>query len=548
MKTLFVLVILAICSSSALAAPYIPDYAVEGYPGSDNVINGRYQHHATYSSGHHEFRSSRTDGVFLAPLSISWNSLAARWEIRVGKLVSGSLTRVVVATSYTRGITPPVKGWYVYYPYGNPLGLSTPLKVYQTETQNSLCDCSWSNAAMWSSGFVPREYDNVVINHRVNLDVPGLCNNLKINSVTFPAAGNRLFGSGLDAVIKMNGNLDTGGSATIDIFSIEFTGNSQQTLKVDTERGFGIKMSRAIINNNWGIKLLSAYGFLARAGAGRCETRFVKGKIILGNYILSCQTITGYNAQRFVVTNGSGYLFIEGNTAGTRYDTYFPIGSSESSYTPLRIFCTSSAWTASLMARAKFDPTLFPSTPHVNVIYQTESLVVRPGSDTPLWVHQAYWYATDESTGFNRAAGVRVDRLTDTGWARTGSEGVPTGTGPYMYTYNASTWEDFGIFQATSSSRIAAESISNVQEVNDEIQTGVFPNPASQSGFKVKVNNANEVKIQLIAISGANLAFSVQKESSNIVSIQPHETMTPGVYILQIQENNSVRTHKVMIK
>lgn len=550
MKTLLTFLILIVFSLTSIAGPVIADVAVEGYPGDNSVINGRYKYYSTSSSGHMQFSSDRTDGV-IQNLSIGWNSFARRWEINVTKLVSGVSTRVTVATSSSTGTYPPVKTWSVLYPYGNPLGLYTPLKVYATVAQTSLCDdCRWSSPTTWSSGFLPRAYDNVTINSDVILDIEASCNTLKVNSVaSFPYDGHSLTGPALASRLKLNGNLDVGVSGRIEIYSMEFAGNSRQSLQSNSERGVWIRMQRAIINNPYGIRLLSAFGFFSTPSSVACETQFVKGKIFLDGYILSCQTILGASSARYVVTNGNGYLALPGNGTGSIYNQYFPIGSSENSYTPLKISNTSTSWRVQLMVRAEFNASLFPSTPHVNVIYKTESLSATPGADSPRWLHQAYWYAADESAGFDHSSRIRIDRRTETGWAMTGSEGIPTGTGPYSYIYNSSTWEDFGIFQATTSSRISAEEIvPGIRNEKDHIEYGTYPNPATSAGFKVRVDDADGAKIKLVSLSGSSLQFRTEKESLNTISLQPLDVLPAGIYILQVQEKNLVRTHKVIVK
>ncbi|MEO6284225.1 MAG: T9SS type A sorting domain-containing protein [Dyadobacter sp.] len=552
MKTLFTFLFLTVYSLTCVAGPVIADVAVEGYPGANNIINGRYKYYKTSTTGHLLFQSDRTDGVFLKPLIISWNSLAARWEISVTKIVSGASTRVTVATSSFTGTYPPGKGWSVLYPYGNPLGLYTPMSVYETIEQTSTCDrCRWSSPTTWSSGILPRAYDNVTINSDVQLDMEAICHTLKVNSVaTFPYDGHSLTGSTSVARLKLNGNLDVGVSGRIEIYSLEMAGNARQTLQSNSERGVWIRMQRAIINNPYGVSLLSPFGFFSIPSAAACETQFVKGKIVLDNYILSCQTILGAAVDRYVVTNGTGYLVLPANNVGSTYNRYFPIGSSENSYTPLRISNTTTSWSVQLMARAEYNASLFSATPHVNVLYQTRSLSVVRGPDTPRWLHQAYWYAADESAGFNHSARVRVDRRTETAWAMTGSEGIPTATVPYSYVYNASTWESFGIFQATTgSSRLSAEEkVSNLGGNQDQGEYGTYPNPATAAGFKIRVDDADAAKIKLISISGSSIRFKTEKESPNTISLQPLDIMPAGIYILQVQDKNLIRTHKVIIK
>jgi len=553
MKTLFTFLILAIYSLAGLAGPVINDVAVEGYPGDNHVVNGRYKYYATATTGHREFRSDRTDGIFLNPLTMSWDNFARRWEINVTKMVGGASTRVTVATSTFTGTNPPVKGWSVLYPLGNPLGLHTSLKVYETVTQYSLCDeCRWSSPATWSSGFLPRAYDNVVINSNVILDIDGHCNNLKIN----PATTARFEGYDLTATgivrLKLHGNLDVGISGRLAIFSLELAGNTRQTLQRNSERGDGVSMQRAIINNPYGVRLLSTFGFLSLSTRPPCETQFIKGKIFLDNYLLSCQTITGANADRYVVTNSTGYLVLPRNTVGMAYNQFFPIGSSDASYTPLRISNTTTSWRVTLAARAEYAPSLFPSIPHVNVIYKIANLGMEGGVVYPRWTFQAYWNAADESEGFSHSSAVRVAKRTETGWIGTESVGIPTGTGPFSYVYNSGSIDNFGIWQderASASLRSAAVMADeNAQSTNQDREYGSYPNPATSAGFKVRVDRADDAKIKLVSLSGTSIRFRAEKESVHTISLLPLDAMFPGIYILQVQEKNLVRTHKVVIK
>jgi hypothetical protein len=187
MKTFFVLIILLATTFNA-SAGIKTDIALEKYPGAYNAVNGRYSYDGLSASGYPQYRANRSDDTFIAPQIIRFNPLLNRWELYLTKMVSGTPTSQLAATGAGLGSGPADRKWTVFYPYGNPLGLYTALNVYETVVHTTVPGwdySSWSDGRSWSSGFVPRTYDNVIITKSFNVDMEGKCFNLTIIQKTF---------------------------------------------------------------------------------------------------------------------------------------------------------------------------------------------------------------------------------------------------------------------------------------------------------------------------------------------------------------------------
>jgi len=85
--------------------------------------------------------------------------------------------------------------------------------------------------------------------------------------------------------------------------------------------------------------------------------------------------------------------------------------------------------------------------------------------------------------------------------------------------------------------------------VSDQDQPfGAFPNPASPAQFSIKVENANEAKVQLYDILGRALSINAEKESDHVLLIKPTRTLLPGMYLAEVKNIAGTYTHKVLIR
>jgi hypothetical protein len=555
MKTFFTLII-CLAITFQVTAGIKTDIAVENYPGAYNVVNGRYSYDGV-SAGYPQYRANRSDDTFIAPQIIHFNPLANRWELHITKMVSGIPTSQLAATATGLGLgtTPAGKKWTVFYPYGNPLGLFTALNVYETVVHTTVPGwdySTWSDGRSWSSGFVPRTYDNVIITKSFHMDIEGKCNNLKIVAGS-SSSYNILTGAYAYSAVRIHGKLEQDVHTIIDLPEIEFRGNELQTVSADLSAGYSMRAGRVLINNPKNIQLLRSIGFMARTGS-KCETRLVKGKVLIGANVLTCQTITGADASRFFVTNGTGALYLTARTGTDPNFQFFPVGPSPERYTPMWVyFGAANREYSNLLASAAYNPSIFLPGHHVNVVYTVNhgSFVPSPGTLLS-WIYQFQWNAGDATTGFDYSDRVEPRKWNGTTWSGGITEGFATGSGPYKYTFSSREGRvvTFGIHAVTKrlvGERIAAGDV-EINKSEIELDYAPFPNPAPASGFHVSVNDPATAQLRMQSLSGTSIDIVTRVDSEHQLAVQPVQNITTGIYLLQVKEGSSTRVHKVLIR
>jgi hypothetical protein len=554
MKTFFVLIILLATTFNA-SAGIKTDIALEKYPGAYNAVNGRYSYDGLSASGYPQYRANRSDDTFIAPQIIRFNPLLNRWELYLTKMVSGTPTSQLAATGAGLGSGPADRKWTVFYPYGNPLGLYTALNVYETVVHTTVPGwdySSWSDGRSWSSGFVPRTYDNVIITKSFNVDMEGKCFNLKIISGSL-SSYNILTGILPASAVRIYGKLEQEVRTLIDLPEIEFRGNDLQTISADLSSGYSMRVLRVLINNPKNIQLVRSIGFMARTGS-KCETRLVKGKVLIGANVLTCQNITGADATRFFVTDGTGALYLTARTGSDPNFQFFPVGPSPERYTPMWVyFGSANRDYSNLLASAAYNPSMFLPGDHVNVAYTVNhgSFVPSPGTLLS-WVYQFQWNAGDATTGFDYSDRVEARKWNGTSWSGAIAEGVATGSGPYKYLFTSREGRvvTFGIHAVTKrivGERISAEDI-EMNKSETELDSAPFPNPAPASGFHINVNDAAKAQLHMQSLSGSPISVTTRVDSEHRLAVQPPQNIPTGVYILQVKEGSKTRFHKVLIR
>ncbi len=98
---------------------------------------------------------------------------------------------------------------------------------------------------------------------------------------------------------------------------------------------------------------------------------------------------------------------------------------------------------------------------------------------------------------------------------------------------------------------------SSVQSVsltmdNDHIEVSIYPNPTSEDDINVRLlspNRRNKVKLKMVDISGKiYLEQTVEAEKfSQDLKLIPDRKLTSGIYILEIQQDQMVSKHKIII-
>ena len=76
---------------------------------------------------------------------------------------------------------------------------------------------------------------------------------------------------------------------------------------------------------------------------------------------------------------------------------------------------------------------------------------------------------------------------------------------------------------------------------------GVFSNPVFSNTFNVKVEDADEANFTMNDLNGKAIGLKINKLTQTIVEINPVETLSLGMYILQVQTLGSLKMHKVII-
>lgn len=106
--------------------------------------------------------------------------------------------------------------------------------------------------------------------------------------------------------------------------------------------------------------------------------------------------------------------------------------------------------------------------------------------------------------------------------------------------YQLSEVDNNGIVQAFRPVSIVVE--------NPNTPFGIFPNPSGNQSFRVKVESAENAVLSLITAGGQSVSFNTTKESETVVIVQPNENLASGVYLLNIKNSGTERTHKVVIE
>ncbi|NIJ52766.1 T9SS type A sorting domain-containing protein [Dyadobacter arcticus] len=550
MKNFFRIIIVVAMTFLAATLTSKAEIALEGYPNEQHIANGRYLSYFLPGGGI-EYRANRSDATYSAQV-IRYNLATGRWGLYLTRR-SGGAPELVAWSDVTSSISVIASGWRTV-PGSGTVYVTWPLKVYNTIEQNTSCysGCVWSNPRTWTSGIVPRAYDNVTIDGNILLDVPGKCHSLTVRTGTSSSPTRSLVGRVHETKLKLYGNLFKGNGTLLDLHELEFAGNAVQS--IETNDRYKITYAARIrINNPAGIQLRSEFGFM-KYGTVRSELIFIKGKIYLGNYDFLCENIVDADETRFFVTNGTGMLKFFPRWAGEAMLRRFPVGPSDDRYTPMMVlFASANRDFSGMRAKASYSPAIFTPENHVNILYTVDHGTALPPSGTPLtWVYQFQWDAADATSSMVAGDPVTVRRWNGSSWSGSVASGIATGSDPFKYLFSTRSIgvNNFGLITETKrvvGTRLSAEeSEMNAPEPKMEFTT--FPNPAPSGGFNVNVADPSAAKLQLQSLSGLGIPFNSQRNSDNSIAIQPSQNLTPGMYLLQVRENDKTRVHKVLVK
>lgn len=436
---------------------------------------GLFTLHST-SDGRNEYRAGRiySPGYAVSPEIVRWNPTieyeengeqkTGRWEIIQTINAGYGATPVVQAwNSDPAAPNPPETGWQ-----GNGYVCNeTNVRVYAPETR-TISGGNWSNPASWSTGSLPRRYDDVVVDgspySTVTLDVDATVNNFTFGS-------NYVILSGSNK-LTVQGN--AGGSGALYIQELIMAGTQPQTLGVFPQ---GYKLT---IRNAAGVSLSAGIGPNGFSQEFFMTLSFESGHLYLGDFDLRVSDITGAGSSKHVVTNGTGSLFISAIVPqhpgippfGIPYEKEFPVSNSGIDYKPLLISLQPNSasipgpdghipYYSRLILSVKVSP-LIHTPPHpgyVNAQWEINKIAAPPpySNNFPyregLFTVRFNWNASDESEHFDRNANVVAKRYNSASsiWENRGMSGLPEETGSYSFTVpNQNEFSSWGIFNVQS--------------------------------------------------------------------------------------------------
>jgi ELWxxDGT repeat protein len=302
---------------------------------------------------------------------------------------------------------------------------------------NGSADNDWSNTANWQGSTLPTQSDNILIPANIP-NYPLLNSNYSINSLWLNW-GNVTLGN--NAELTLNGELSV---ATNNINlsvnnmltgtgSVNFSGNSNHVFDGAGTITIPVNITGGDVTVSGGNKTIPQLNFQSAS------------KLILGDNdlrITQSSGISGHASDRFIVTNGNGYLYLPSIGNGQPSNSVlFPIGNSATSYTPVTVSKTGNAgaWNVRVMNNA-FDSynTTYPETGSssalaTNAIDKTWLINVNSGDGSNASV-TFQWNSSDELPGFNRSV-MKARRYSAGSWTNS-SQSPATGSNPYNFTYN----------------------------------------------------------------------------------------------------------------
>ncbi|GAB4027331.1 T9SS type A sorting domain-containing protein [Spirosoma koreense] len=80
-------------------------------------------------------------------------------------------------------------------------------------------------------------------------------------------------------------------------------------------------------------------------------------------------------------------------------------------------------------------------------------------------------------------------------------------------------------------------------------QYGVYPNPVvSRSGFTLQLDEPETAGLRLYSITGSETGLTRKTAGDQQVQLTPAAGLSPGLYILKVQERGTVREHRLMVQ
>ena len=421
--------------SLQIVVAYAQQIAVEN---CSNPTAGFYNF-AGAVDGRNVYYAYRSFGVAVAPEIVRWNAGQSRWEIV--QTVAGGVgnVSVVVATNTNASIpNPPETGWV-----GNGYSCNaTETKVYVPIAQTTATSGNWSSPGTWTSGIVPRAYDNVTISSDVNVDVDATCYQLTIaDFVNVQGDANKK--------LRVLADVVGGTDSELNVPVVEMVGTARQNYGVST-------IANLVVNNAAGVNLTRSAGNTATS-----KLDLMSGSIFISDFNLSLGSIPNSSPDRYVVTNGTGALTLGLKVEPGITTTTFPVGLTGTSfgYTPLKIIYPGGTEAGDVSVRVKDSFTqAAPTTKNVALEWNIASTIAGTAGI------EFYWNLSNEAGGFNRNS-LAISRFNGTSWEVKASGQSAGGTGPYSAQVSGITqFSPWGIFDSQAALPVTLTSFTATAE------------------------------------------------------------------------------------
>ncbi|MFY7898814.1 MAG: T9SS type A sorting domain-containing protein, partial [Chitinophagaceae bacterium] len=325
--------------------------------------------------------------------------------------------------------------------------MATVIQTSATNNWTGNSNTEFNNSNNWSCGRIPNSTDDVLIASgapRYPILSATNSSNVIIKSLTIESGATvSLNGQSLSlsADLKINGgNLDM----SVANSKLVMNGTTKQFID-----GIGqLTLNNVTINNSSNVEIMRPVASIS----GTLE--FVNGKLITSGSLLT-GNIIGFNSNRFVVlpsSNSTNQLF-QNISAGDM--KFFPIGNSETSYTPVIISHTANSQRT---ARIKVYDGLSPM----------------PGTDTSSYVNKRFRFLGDLNTDYNFT--FQWNAVDENSAFLRNSCGIITRPSMSQSPFNINTSIDQtgGAAATVVSGNTFSRTINNVQSINSGSSTTIY--------------------------------------------------------------------------
>lgn len=346
---------------------------------------------------------------------------------------------------------------------------------------------SWAENGNWMPAGVPLAKDDILIGYGQAAAVRGtiLCNSLTVNGMLVPTTGLVMD----NAEIVVNADAYNAGSINV---------GAAGKLTIAYNKGHpnhlfgcpGSFIGNVVTELNTKISLIDN---VAIDGTLHFETPGTH-MLYLNDYDLSVNAVEGASATAYVITNGGGSLTLN-NIAYKQ--TLFPIGISNTSYTPLSI--TNAGIVDNFSARVApgvLSKGIAGDTIRNQCVNRTWFLQEGKAGGSNVTV-TTQWNVADELPLFKRVSSY-LHHYTNNLWDA-GSPGASSGTGPF--TLSRSGFTSFSPFVVSSSSNILPVTLTNFsvyKQKTNAMLSWVTASESNSSHFNIQ-RSLDGITYQVIA-------------------------------------------------